>query len=147
MLLLWGMMNPPFHSALLETARRLIDQGKEGDHEMAVVTAQTACEIRAEMAMTAAFARRGIEYLDDAVSDMLPSHSLANTRVRALDTALTGDEIQASPFWARYKATAELRNAIVHRGRRIGKQEAEDAYAAAVELLDHVQRVQDAAGA
>jgi hypothetical protein len=118
---------------LLERARQLIDQ--------AVVTAQTACEVLTEPALTVAFTKKGVGFLAEPVADLFLSYNLGNEKVRGLYCALTGDEIQKRPFWQSFKALTALRNGVVHRGEPVSPQEARDASQAAADFLAHLEAV------
>jgi hypothetical protein len=91
---------PPWYRVLLETAKRLIS---ESENEIAVVTAQMACEIYTESVLSAMFAKRGVQYLENSIDDLLPSYNLANDRVRNVTLALSNDKIQETPFWSGFK--------------------------------------------
>jgi hypothetical protein len=81
-----------------------------------------AWEIAAERAISLAFVSRGLEYLEDAVSDFLFGYNLATKRNRNLYNALTGREIQNQPFWQAFKESAKRRNDAVHKGASVTKQ-------------------------
>ena len=53
-----------------------------------------ACEVSVERALTAAFAAKRIEYLEDPVREFLNGYNLANGRNRKLYKALTDDHIE-----------------------------------------------------
>ncbi|MCE9562891.1 MAG: hypothetical protein K8U57_12675 [Planctomycetes bacterium] len=44
------------------------------------------------------------------------------------------------PFWARFRATSEKRNAIVHKGGQATKADAEAAHGAAVEMVTYLKQ-------
>jgi hypothetical protein len=122
---------------LLDVARRLIDQGQ---FSIAVVVAHMACEIATERSLSESFSAKGVGYLEEAVTDLLNGNNLASNRIRTLYTALTGDNVQQATFWQKFKASAELRNKIVHGGKIAGKQDAEDSYAATSDLVAHLRK-------
>ena len=125
-----------YPEALLTTAQGLIARG---DFSIAVVVAHMACEISAERALSRTFAAKGIEYLGESVGDLLPGYNLANERVRNLYNALTGDQIQKQSFWKAFKESASRRNAAVHKGSIMTKEEAEASYKAASDLVAYLQ--------
>ena len=125
-----------YPEALLTTAQGLI---AGGDFSIAVVVAHMACEISAERALSRTFAAKGIEYLGESVGDLLPGYNLANERVRNLYNALTGDQIQKQSFWKAFKESASRRNAAVHKGSIMTKEEAEASYKAASDLVAYLQ--------
>jgi hypothetical protein len=120
---------------LLDLARSLIDEGRYG---IAVVVAHMACEIATERSLSNAFASRGVQYLQDSVTDFLNGYNLANKRIRRLYTALTGDEVQNAPFWQPFKESSKRRNNIIHGGMIVQKSDAENSHKAANELLVHL---------
>jgi hypothetical protein len=139
LLLLFNANSTPYQDVLLNTAKELL---KQGHPAMAVVAANTACEYRVERVVSKAISRSGLRQpVEEAISDLLPSYGLANDRVRALYSALTGDAVHQQPFWSDFKAGAKLRNDVVHRGARASVQQAESAVAAAESLLRHLATV------
>lgn len=121
---------------LLTEVQELIDKEK---FSLAVVVAQMACEISSERALTRAFADKGLDYLEDSVSNLLPSRSIANERVRKLYDALAGGNVyeDLKHVWQSVKDLATLRNAAVHRGKICSKTEAETALKTATELVKY----------
>jgi hypothetical protein len=83
-----GGAPPPFYKRFIPYARRLRD---EGHYQMAVVMAQTACEVVTEAVMDDLFARRGVPELAGPVNGLVASYSLNNDRVCPLYTALAKD--------------------------------------------------------
>ncbi len=129
---------PPYHVVLLDTARRLAGTG---DHEISVVTAQMACEIFTERAFVSIYQKRGLTYLEDPLDAFIPSYNLRNEKVRALYTALTGDDIGFASFWQSFMDLGKVRNAAVHSGARVQRAEADAGCAAAQQLIEHLERV------
>ena len=125
---------------LLRTARSLID-GHSNLYGIAIIVLHVACEIATDRSLSDSFARKGIQYLEDPVSDLLSGYNLANERIRNLYTALTGDDIQNQPFWQKFKESAKRRNEIVHKGRIVtDKTEAEESFYAVKALLSHLNK-------
>jgi hypothetical protein len=130
--------NPPYHGELLRAAKRNLDAH---EHAIALVTAHMACEVLTEQVISAAFKARGIDALEDPVTDLLPSSNLANDRLLAVYVALTDDQIQTATFWQNFKETAKRRNGAVHRGRRITAEEGRIACETAEAMLAHLRAV------
>jgi hypothetical protein len=122
---------------LLNLARNLIDEG-EGRFGIAIVVAHMACEIATERSLSKAFASRGVQFLQDWVTDDLNGYNLANRRIRRLYTALTGDAVHNTSFWKSFKESSVRRNHIIHGGMIVQKSDAENSYKAANELLVHL---------
>jgi hypothetical protein len=137
-LLLLFNNHPPWYRSLLESANRLMS---DGQREIAVVTAQMACEIYTETAFSTLFRKKAVQYLEDSIAGLLPSYNLGNDRVRNLYVALTGDNIQDQPFWSRYKSAVSLRNGAIHRGERVSEIQAQDALRAFEEVVHHIESV------
>jgi hypothetical protein len=106
---------------LLTVAHRLIDAG---EFSIAIVVAHIACEVANDRTFAEAFKAKGIEYLEEAVGEVLPGNNMGNEKTRSLYSAVTGDNIQDQPFWARFKESASRRNKISHNGTIYGKAEA-----------------------
>jgi hypothetical protein len=100
-----------------------------------------ACEVFIEQSFTVIFRHRGVQYLEKAVEELLPSHNLNNHRVRSLYVALTGDRIQDAPFWPAFAEASALRNRLVHQGERATLEHAKNACDAVRNLTQHVTDV------
>lgn len=98
-----------YPQTLLNLARSFIDQGH---FDIAVVVAHMACEIAVERSISEAFVCEGVQYLEEAITDMLNGYNLANSRVLKLYCALTEDNIQAQPFWQAFIESGNRRNNI-----------------------------------
>jgi hypothetical protein len=128
---------PSYPRVLLNLARSLIDQG-ELRFGIAVIVAHMACEIATERSLSIAFANRGLQYLENPVTDFLNGYNLANDKIRRLYTALTGDEVQKAAFWDKFKKASQQRNKVIHGGVIVTQTDAEEAYRAADDLLVHM---------
>lgn len=128
----------PWHKVLLETAKRL---QREKHHEVAVVASMMACETASERAFTHFFEARGLTEFREPIEGFFASYSLANDRVRKFYIALSGDSIHESPFWARFKESVRVRNAVVHDGARATADEAVAAVTVSTEFVEHISQV------
>lgn len=128
----------PYHRTLLASAGRL---AASGDHEIAVVTAQMACEIFVEQAFVTIYRKKALTYLENPIDALIPSYNLGNDKVRALYSALTGDNVAAASFWPDFKELVKIRNGAVHGGRRVQRAEADSGCLAAENLVRHVEAV------
>jgi len=126
-----------YPQALLTLAQKYID---DGGFQMATVVCHMACEIAVERALSAGFVARGIADLEEPIEKLLNGFNMGNDRLRKLYTTLTKDEIQNEPFWAEYKASAERRNAIIHRGATVDKPTAEKSLATAKSFVAHLKQ-------
>ena len=71
--------------ALLSVARSFIDQGH---FSIAVVVAHMACEVATERRLAEAFVAKGVQYLEDPVTDLFNGYSLGNDKIRNVYIAL-----------------------------------------------------------
>lgn len=126
-----------YPEALLEETERLIDEGR---FNLAIIVCHMACEVATERAFSKIFEEKNINYLKEAIMDMLSGFNLGNNKIRRLYTALTGDEIQKENFWQKFKKSTTRRNEIVHRGKIFEKSEAEESFEATSELINHLLR-------
>ncbi len=126
-----------YPQTLLSTAQTLIEGGQFG---IATVVCHMACEVAVERSLSAAFASKGLQYLEDAVEDLLNGYNLANSRIRVLYSALTGDAIELQDFWQQFKESAKRRNEIIHKSRVVTKAEAMDSHQAASAVVSHLKK-------
>lgn len=126
-----------YPQTLLSIAQSLIVNSQ---FSIAVVVSHMACEIATERSLSESFIRRGVQYLEDPITEFLNSYSLSNDRIRKLYTALTGDHIEKQRFWQKFKESAKRRNQIVHQGLTVGKTEAEESFKAASDFVAHLNK-------
>ncbi|HEV2292270.1 MAG TPA: hypothetical protein VGR35_00345 [Tepidisphaeraceae bacterium] len=107
-----------------------------GDLDHAVIAAQTASELAVRRALTAIYGRRGIGDLDGALNRLLGKSNITNPKVQAYFAALSGDRATQKPFWNALLASAEKRNAIVHRGEVATEADAQNAILANEQAID-----------
>jgi hypothetical protein len=120
-----------YPQALLIMGRQLID---EGQFALAVIVCHMACEVATEQSLSA---------LEEAAGKFLSGYNLANKKNRKLYMALTGDHIEQQPFWPKFKASADRRNAIVHGELRVGQVpqgDAEESFKAVSDLVGHLKQ-------
>jgi hypothetical protein len=75
-----------------------------------------------------------------SVTGFFNGYNLNNDRIRELYTALTGDEVEKTSFWEKFKASAKRRNNIIHSALMVAKAEAEESYLAAKDLVAHLKK-------
>ena len=122
---------------LLNFSSKLIN---DGQFSIAAIVCHMACEIATERTLSASFAKKGIEYLQESVLKLFSGYSLSNERLRRFYTALTGDEIQKQPFWREFDKLATRRNDILHRGKIIGKDDANKSLEVAHTFVAHLKQ-------
>ncbi|TML60265.1 MAG: hypothetical protein E6G18_06645 [Actinobacteria bacterium] len=132
---------PPYYRQLLDTAKRYMEQG---EHSVAVIVAQTACELVTEFAFETLIRPHGLTRKER--EQLLPrNYDLNNKRVNALYVVLSKDKIKARSFWEGYTTHANLRHAIVHKGEQATAQQAKASLSAASTLITHVEALTVAA--
>ena len=123
---------------LLGIARFLLGRHDDKVCGLSTIVAHLACEVAVERAFSDTFARKGILSLEETVGDALNGYNLANDKVRKLYTSLTGDAIQEQPFWGAYIRSAKRRDAIIRKGKIVGRGEAEESIEAVSDFLAHL---------
>jgi len=126
---------PPYYRQLLDTAERF---RREGEYDVAVIMAQTACELVTESAFETFFRAHGSTESDKKHLEPR-AYDLGNDRVRALYALLSSDRIEREPFWNGFKDHVKRRHGIVHKGHRATPQEAEASLDAATDFIAHVE--------
>lgn len=128
-----------YPSQLLEAAEEMISSGR---HEVAIVTAQMACEISVERVLGTYFRARGLLDLETPIENLLPSFNLGNDKVRRLYSALTNDAIHKEFFWSEYKTMVSIRNKTIHAGLRVQKNQAQMVLRIAKSVVKHLRRIE-----
>lgn len=126
-----------YHRQLLKKTKQFADAGET---DIAIIVAQTACEVCTERAFDVLFRKGGVEWLRDSIFHKSSNYNLVSSKAQKLYTALSGDKIQAAPFWNAYKEHVERRNKIVHRARGAGQEEANASIEAVTRLMEHLEQ-------
>ena len=129
----------PLTKILMDDAGRLFDKK---EYNVAVVVAQTACEIATEQAI-----RNGLmeKQLFDTHGEFLNgkryAYTFTDNFINFLFELATGDRIDrgTSLFWPGLKEAVRLRNNIVHHGHRADVNSAASAIKAANALLEYLR--------
>jgi len=118
-------------TSLLQIAESLYAAGYFG---VALILAQSACEIVMTRAVAAASKKLGRKAKSDSYSPNRGDH-------RKTYRQLTGDDLEQQPFFTDYCQMASRRNKCVHEGeyKRITQTESRDGLDAAKQLIDHVE--------
>jgi hypothetical protein len=94
-------------------------------YDFTVVAAQTACELLMEGAIQFALARHATEQLAHVIPDLLTSYTMLDQRGPKVWEAVTGRSIrEPKSVWEGYRAHVERRNALIHKGARVSREEA-----------------------
>lgn len=115
-----------------ELGREAQELLKQGRHDLAVIRIQTANEMHI---------RRAIERLlhdhhRQAIADRLirGAATLIDQQQQALLHMLTGEHVQQTEWWRRYKEHVQRRNAIVHKGLAVNREDAAASIEASLDL-------------
>ena len=120
---------------LMNLARQLIMKQR---FSLAVIVVHKACEIATERTISETVDAKGEQHLKRRAKKLpLGYNNLAREKVRSLYTELTGGNLPQD-IWIAFKTSADLRNAIVHRGRIANDAEAEASYKACNDVLEHL---------
>jgi hypothetical protein len=136
---------PVGETAFMRHVQRARDLFDAAEYDLAVVVAQTSCEVLVQEAIT--------QLLGGPVDGEPPSSRTLRTwwqgarqdgalasdgLVRDLWNALAGEEIQRRGWWTDYKNHTGRRHGIVHRGAPVSRTEAEQSLAATEAFRDYV---------
>ena len=127
----------PYERSLLARAAGFITKG---DFDIAVIVANTACEIAAEHALYGACSRNKFsDELAESVLSRFSTFNLENERLRHLYNALTVDLIEKQTFWPTFATSVGLlRHSSVHAGVMPTKEQAEAFHIAATQLVEYL---------
>lgn len=126
---------------LLRRAEELFDQGH---HDLAVIVAQTACEIVVADAMRTLLDSHASQELLPWLMSRMTSYSLRDDPTRKLWNQLTGTAIQQESWWSNYVGHVGRRNRIVHEGERVDTDAARSSLDAARELFAFIETTMSA---
>jgi hypothetical protein len=129
----------PRHFELERLAHQL---AATGQHDLAVVVAQTACEVFTELAVSRLLERNRLGGLGRILSDSVRVWSLADDRGgQRIFNELTGSQIQQqNEWWRAYKEHLGRRHRVIHGGARVSSDEAHASLAATESSLGYVAR-------
>lgn len=120
----------------IETAR---DYFNKGEYSVTVLFAHTACEIASEQAFSRHFADHGLSAFEESISKLIPSFSMMDDRVRKLHTALSGKQIGEQSFWSQYTDSVRLRNKVIHEGKSVTRDEANNTLNVIKEFIEYLK--------
>jgi hypothetical protein len=130
----------PYQRLLLK-ARNQYAMGRhgQGQYDAATVVANAACEVAITEAMQRLIAVHASR-LQLALEGLIGNsrYSLNDPRVANLWDALAEDEIRKADFWEGYQRHLKRRNGVVHAGKSVSRDEADESIDVAQDVCDHV---------
>jgi HEPN domain-containing protein len=117
---------------LLNRADQLFEQGH---YDLAVIVAQTACEVLVADAMRTLVEGHALDDLSPWLIGRFSSYTLVDDATRNLWNKLTETQIQNRDWWSAYREHVRRRNGIVHAGDRVDADAARSSLDAAHELF------------
>jgi len=128
---------------LLEVAKAFAAGDAPRHYGPAVVLAQSACEVCTQNTLELLFTEMGIGHLFGPFEEFVATYNLASSdpKLRKMYTALSGDQIAETPFWAQLVELPKKRNRIAHHGEDVSKEEAQRLCEAAESLLNHLDTI------
>jgi hypothetical protein len=121
---------------LLTAAAAAHDQGQ---YKEAVILSQTAVELFTEKVLGQLYIARDVEFLKGSFEHLLINYNIGNDKVSRVYIALSGDSIKQAPFWSRFVAHTELRNALVHDGKDATIMQSRASLDSIAALIEHVR--------
>jgi hypothetical protein len=126
------------HRGLLNRAQDLLTLG---DRDLAVVVAQTACEVLVAQVIGERLDAREVGSLRLHITSQIRTYSLNDDKTRKLWNELTNDEIGRLPMWQKYRSHVARRHAVVHQGVLVSEAAASESFEAVEALIRHVEEV------
>jgi HEPN domain-containing protein len=123
--LVLGYISPSWSGPVSRlVGKEAIELLKQGRDELAVIKAQTACEL---LVAETLFSLLRLKHPDvDHASLIRRPATLNDKQSKALLQLLTGERVQDAQWWPKYVAHGRRRNAIVHDGLTIKHEDAQE---------------------
>jgi hypothetical protein len=126
--------------SLLNHAQQLSKSSDTTQLQLAVIFAQSACELHTEKALSELM-RQLSTTVKGAILELCgETISLADTRARQLWRALTNDHVSDQSWWKAWKDNRDLRNDVAHEGRSVSAAEAVRSVELAEYYIEHLTR-------
>jgi hypothetical protein len=132
---------PSAAHALVDQAKRL-SRGSDTDRQLAVIFAQSACEMFTEQMLTTLLSHDGSP-LSRVVSGILSKRErdLSGDGIHTVYRALSGDNPRSAGWWKTWESDCRaLRHKVAHTGAPVSAVEAESAVKAAEAYIAHVSQ-------
>lgn len=137
-----SFISPPIKPYFQQVLDSAVGMRNQGEYAVAIILAQTACEIVTEQLLDELLQLAGVT--DPVHVEALGPRNtnLALEPVRKIYSALSNDHIQRQqPLWANFQAHWKRRNEIVHAGATATVLEADESLNAVVDVIEHVLNV------
>lgn len=121
------------------------DLQEREEHALAVVVAQTACEVLIREVLPTLVQPHVTEDVFPWALERIRQYALNDRQTQGLWSRVAGSAIQDQDFWPAYKTHLDLRNRIVHRGESAIADEAAASLTTAEALIDYVEQTTGAA--
>lgn len=137
-----GYLSPWWRSnAIPDLGKEAIELHKQGRHELAVVRVQTICELT--------IAKTLMHLLNDAHPDAEGERlfrrptTLRDKQTQAFLHLLTGQWVQEQKWWSRYVDHVKRRNAIIHEGVAVSRDDCLASIKVSLELREWLGSLDD----
>lgn len=110
------------------------------EHGLAVVPAQTACEVLIREVLQTLVQPHVTDDLFPWTLERIRQYTLNDRQTQDLWSRVAGSTIQDQDFWSSYKSHLELRNRIFHHGESATAEEATASVTTAEALIDYVEQ-------
>jgi hypothetical protein len=112
---------------------------ERGEHALAVVVAQTACEVLIRDVLPTLVQPHVSDDLFPWALERIRQYTLNDRQTQDLWARVAGSPIQEQGFWQAYKAHLDLRNRVVHRGEAAAVEDATQSLATTEALIGYVE--------
>lgn len=131
----WG--NNPRHEQLRREASELFADKR---YDLAVLRAQTACEVFASTAIAGALRGAIGRERGDGLSRVTRA-SLSDAATQAILAALTGSQPRHAAWWNAYRLHLQRRNQVAHGGKQLTRVEAAESLRAVDACVDWLRDI------
>jgi HEPN domain-containing protein len=138
-----ALMTQP--SQARERLTHAYDLQEREEHALAVVVAQTACEVLIREVLPTLVQPHITDDVFPWARERIRQYALNDRQTQDLWARVAGSAIQDEDFWPAYKSHLDLRNRIVHRGESATADDAAASLSTAEALIDYVERTTGAA--
>ncbi len=133
---------PRMSNLLLREAGILLEKHEDNSDRLAVILAHAACDVQMEDTLAQLFIARDVRSLYEPLKGLVGNQiNLHTERVRAVYTALSGDDPAKQPWWSAWKEGIRRRNGVAHGGHAVNSEAAAKSLDACRKCVSHLQGV------